>query len=43
MVRNEDEGGQAEVVWTCYEERRKMMKMMIYWERGKEGHQREDF
>ena len=21
MVRNEDEGGQAEVVWTCYEER----------------------
>ena len=21
MVRNEDEGGQAEVVWTCHEER----------------------
>ena len=21
MVRNEDEGGQAEVLWTCHEER----------------------
>ena len=21
MARNEDEGGQAEVVWTCHEER----------------------
>ena len=21
MIRNEDEGGQAEVVWTCHEER----------------------
>ena len=21
MIRNEDEGGQAEVIWTCYEER----------------------
>ena len=34
MVRNEDEGGQAEVVWTCHEERqeyvgRKMMEMEL--------------
>ena len=21
MIRNEDEGGQAEVIWTCHEER----------------------
>ena len=33
MVRNENEGGQAEVVWTCHEERprvcRKMMEMEL--------------
>ena len=33
MIRNEDEGGQAEVVWTCHEERprvfRKTMEMEL--------------
>ena len=26
MIRNEDEGGQAEVVWTCHEERPEVCK-----------------
>ena len=25
-VRNEDEGGQAEVVWTCYKERQRVCR-----------------
>ena len=26
MVRNEDEGGQAEVVWTCHEEKQRVCR-----------------
>ena len=26
MIRNEDEGGEAEVVWTCHEERPRVCK-----------------
>ena len=39
MVRNEDEGEQAEVVWTCHEEKprvcRKMMVMEVPGKRKK--------
>ena len=47
MVRNEDEGGQAEVVQTCHEERprvcRKKDNENGVTRKGKEGDQREDF
>ena len=26
MVRNEDEGGQAEVIWTCHEEKQRVCR-----------------
>ena len=29
MVRNEDEGGQAEVVWTCHKERPRIYRKMM--------------
>ena len=45
-VKNEDEGGQAEVVWTCHEERPRVCRKKddgSYQERKKKGNQREDF
>ena len=45
MARNEDEGGQDEVVWTFYEERLKVCRKKDDGNgvTGKEGDQREDF
>ena len=44
-VRNEDEGGQAEVIWTCNDERTKVCRKKNDGNgvNGKEGDQREDF